>query len=385
MKAGWQKKPLGDVAEVIAGQSPEGSYYNISGDGLPFYQGKKEFGERYIGPPNTWTNRTTKIALEGDVLMSVRAPVGPVNLATEKSCIGRGLAAIRSGSCLDKNFLFYFLFSKQDEISGTEGAVFASINKAEIQNISIPIPPLPEQKRLVRLLDEAFDRIATVKANSERNLQNASAIFESNLEAVFVQRGDGWVEKKLEQIGTTQTGSTPKTSEKENFGDFISFIKPADFNKDGSLNYKNDGLSELGLSKARSVSAGSVLMVCIGATIGKCGFCDQVVTTNQQINVLMPFDGIFYKFVYYYMLTKDFQRHVLSSSSQATLPIINKSKWSVLKLALPPMLEEQKNIASGFDTLREETQRLESIYHRKLANLDELKKSLLHQAFNGEL
>ena len=139
MKGGWQTKTLGEVAEVIAGQSPEGPFYNNSGVGLPFYQGKKEFGEKFIGPPTTWSSQITKVALEGDVLMSVRAPVGPVNFATQKSCIGRGLAAIRSGKDLDRNFLFYFLLSKQEEINGTEGAVFASINKNDIQSHTCPI------------------------------------------------------------------------------------------------------------------------------------------------------------------------------------------------------------------------------------------------------
>ncbi len=95
MTSEWQSKMLGDLADVIAGQSPEGSFYNSSGDGLAFYQGKKDFGDKFIGRPTTWTTRVTKVALEGDVLMSVRAPVGPVNFATEKACIGRGLAAIR--------------------------------------------------------------------------------------------------------------------------------------------------------------------------------------------------------------------------------------------------------------------------------------------------
>ncbi|MBW6510985.1 MAG: restriction endonuclease subunit S [Desulfuromonadaceae bacterium] len=137
MKAGWEVKKLGEVAEVIAGQSPEGSFYNSSGDGLPFYQGKKEFNERFIGAPTTWTSQITKVALEGDVLMSVRAPVGPVNFATQKICIGRGLAAIRSNKHLDRDFLFYFLLSKQDEISGTEGAVFASIGAWGRTNLTI--------------------------------------------------------------------------------------------------------------------------------------------------------------------------------------------------------------------------------------------------------
>jgi len=155
----------------------------------------------------------------------------------------------------------------------------------------------------------------------------------------------GWIEKQLIEIGSTQTGSTPKSDEKDNYGDFIPFVKPADFNPDGSLNYMNDGLSKKGMLQARKVAAGSVLMVCIGATIGKCGYCDREVTTNQQINAITPLKGISHKFVYYQMCTEDFQRRVLLSSAQATLPIINKSKWSALALTLPPLSEQQRIVA----------------------------------------
>ena len=115
----------------------------------------------------------------------------------------------------------------------------------------------------------------------------------------------GWTWKKIEEIGKVQTGSTPKTSENDNFGDYIPFIKPPDFFKDGSLDYKNQGLSKLGLNKARVVDSNSVLMVCIGATIGKVGFTEREVTTNQQINSLTPLKGDYAKFFYYQMLTED--------------------------------------------------------------------------------
>jgi type I restriction enzyme S subunit len=151
------------------------------------------------------------------------------------------------------------------------------------------------------------------------------------------------------------------------------------------VDHENDGLSEKGLEEARKVAAGSALMVCIGATIGKCGYCDRDITTNQQINALTPVNGVSHKFLYYQMLSESFQRRVLLSSAQATLPIINKSKWSALTVVLPSKPEEQKRIAAKFDALSAETQRLESIYQRKLAALDELKKSLLDQAFSGEL
>src|SRR5690554_3779659 len=97
---GWRTVGLGEVAEVTAGQSPPGKYYNDVGEGLPFYQGKKDFGYRLLGPPTKWTSVTTKTAEAGDILMSVRAPVGPVNFATQTICIGRGLAGIRPGGLI---------------------------------------------------------------------------------------------------------------------------------------------------------------------------------------------------------------------------------------------------------------------------------------------
>ena len=116
------------------------------------------------------------------------------------------------------------------------GAAQPQITRTNLAPLEISYPvSVDEQQRIVGILDEAFEGIATAKANAEKNLQNARALFESHLQSVFTQRGPGWVEKRLEQIGTTQTGSTPKTSERENYGDFISFVKPADFRTDGSL------------------------------------------------------------------------------------------------------------------------------------------------------
>ena len=261
----------------------------------------------------------------------------------------------------------------------------ASVNQKDIKKVPIHYPPLPEQKRIVAILDEAFEGIAAATANAEKNLANARELFESYLNAVFTQKGEGWVEKRIDQIGTTQTGSTPKTSERANYGNAIPFVKPADFNADGSLDYDNDGLSEEGLAAARKVAARSVLMVCIGATIGKCGYCDRSITTNQQINALTPTEGSSDRFVYYQMLTEEFQQRVIRGSSQATLPIINKSKWSALPVWLPPTVAEQHQIVAKLSGLSEETVRLETIYQHKLDDLAELKQSFLHKAFAGEL
>lgn len=148
---------LGKVAEVIAGQSPESKHYNETENGTPFYQGKTEFGMMYIGKPTTWTTKITKLAETGDILMSVRAPVGPVNLATQKICIGRGLAAIRAKK-INQIFLFYNLKSMQDKIKGNGGAVFDSISKTQIEEIKIPLPPLEIQNEIIEEI-ETYQKI----------------------------------------------------------------------------------------------------------------------------------------------------------------------------------------------------------------------------------
>lgn len=190
LPAGWKRTTIGEVCTVIAGQSPSSSHYNDRGAGLPFYQGKKHFGDYYIGEPTRWTERITTEAVAGDILMSVRAPVGPVNFATQRICIGRGLAAIRAGKQIDREFLFYLLLSKQNQIRGNEGAVFASINKTQIEKISFAMPNLSEQKRIVKCLENAFAEIATATANAEKSLANLSELKNSFLHKTFADGRD---------------------------------------------------------------------------------------------------------------------------------------------------------------------------------------------------
>jgi hypothetical protein len=144
---------LGEVCEIIAGQSPEGRFYNTDGRGTPFYQGKREFTERTIGSPSTWTTEVTKMAIPGDILMSVRAPVGPVNLCPISACIGRGLAAIRPSDRVDGGFLFLQLRRMEKTIAGSEGAIFPSINKAQIEGLRIWLPGIESQRTIVALIE----------------------------------------------------------------------------------------------------------------------------------------------------------------------------------------------------------------------------------------
>ena len=155
----WAWTKLGQFTEIILGQSPPSSTYNEDGAGLPFYQGKKEFG--YVYPtPEKWCTEPKKIAEKGDVLISVRAPVGPTNVCPEKSCIGRGLSAIRGLGGIDTFFTLYLMRAFSDVLAeaGT-GSTFDAITGSQLKGLEVPLPPFPEQHRIVAKIEELFTQL----------------------------------------------------------------------------------------------------------------------------------------------------------------------------------------------------------------------------------
>jgi type I restriction enzyme S subunit len=173
----WEEKLLVNVASVVSGQSPNGTNYNDKGIGTPFYQGKTDFGDIYLNKPTKWTTQVTKLANAGDILLSVRAPVGELNICTEKICIGRGLASIQAKQ--NKWYLYYFLNKNKDFIVGNGGSIFDSINKEQIEKIRILIPLiLSEQQKIAECLSSLDDLITaetqkldTLKAHKKGLMQ----------------------------------------------------------------------------------------------------------------------------------------------------------------------------------------------------------------------
>ena len=380
---GWELKKLGEVCKVIAGQSPEGKFYNFEGKGLPFYQGKKEYGEKYIGEPTTWTTKVTKEAETGDILMSVRAPVGPVNFATQKICIGRGLAAIRVGNNIDKEFLFNFLIKHENEIEGNAGAVFNSINKTQIENIEIPLPPLPEQQRIVSILDEAFAAIAKAKANAEQNLKNAKELFESYLQGMF-ENGD-WEKKELRELTTILGDGLHGTPEYSINGEYY-FINGNNLN-DGKIEFKdNTKRVNVGeFNKYKKNLTDRTILVSINGTLGNVAFYNnEKIILGKSACYFNLKENVDKSFVKYVLLSSYFIKYAHKEATGATIK--NVSLKSMREFKVPfPNFKEQQTIVQQLDALRSETQKLEAIYKKKLADLEELKKSLLQKAFGGEL
>jgi len=401
MKTNWQTKKLSDIKSIIF----------MRGNGLKKSLIKKDgkfncilYGELYtkykhpiINEVVTKTDFDGKIkSVKGDVLVPGTTTADAYGIAIARSInkngiiLGGDINILRTKNKeIISDYLSYFLNgpAKLELASYANGTNIMHLSNKNIQKIEISYPPLPEQHRIVKILDEIFADVAKAKENAEKNLQNAKELFESYLQSVFANPGNNWEGKKIKEIGKTQTGLTPKTSNKKYYGNFVPFITPADVDifRDGSVRYNSRGLSDTGLNVGRKIDKNSVLMVCIGATIGKVGFVTQKVSCNQQINTLTPESKFEAKFFYYALSTKSFFKKIIKGSSRATLPIINKGKWENLVVSFPKTRIEQKSIVAKLDALSAKIKKLEAIYQQKLADLEELKKSVLKKAFSGEL
>ena len=232
---GWVWTKLEEISEIILGQSPPSSTYNTDGKGLPFYQGKLEFGKTY---PTLlkWCTAPKKIAEKGDIFISVRAPVGPTNVCPEKSCVGRGLAAIRGLSGIEPFFILYLMRAYEDELAGRGvGTTFNAITGNQLKTFEIPLPPLPEQHRIVAKIEELFTKLDAginelYKAQSQLKRYRQSvlkAAFEGKLtetwraehqgeiepvsvllERILKERREKWEAEQLEQMKAK--GKMPK-------------------------------------------------------------------------------------------------------------------------------------------------------------------------------
>ena len=202
---GWQRCVLPDFTYIVMGQSPSSKTYNRSGDGLPFFQGKAEFGDLYP-TINQYCSQPKKIAKQGATLLSVRAPVGPTNLAQHDCCIGRGLAAFHPCDGIAPKFLLYLFRSIEPEMSdkGT-GSTFNAITKGFVENLEFNLPPIQEQRRIVTKIEELFSELD----KGIESLKAARAQLNVYRQAVLKQAFEGkltaqWREENKDQLETPE-------------------------------------------------------------------------------------------------------------------------------------------------------------------------------------
>ena len=388
MKHGWQAKRLSDVCEIIMGTSPPGETYNTTGEGVPLINGPVEFSRGSFGKTvrTKFTTAPNKLCKENDLILCVRgSTTGKMNIAGFDACIGRGVAAIRAKEY--QPWINHFISSKTEDIFrlGT-GATFPNISTAALAGLTLHMPPLAEQRRIVGILDEAFEGLATAKANAEQNLQNARALFESHLQAVFTQRGHGWDTQPLLSLCSMFVDSAHRTPKYQDDG--IPALRPRDV-VNGKLNF--DGAQrvsehEYEIQSKRYKPRASDIVYSRELSYGWAAMLPKSpqICLSQGMCIFRPNGELDGNYLLYVLNSPVGREQAQRVAVGAAHPHINLSDIKAYQIPFPS-LDVQKEITKRFDSLAAETQRLESLYQRKLAALDELKKSLLHRAFSGQL
>ncbi|HOC20898.1 MAG TPA: restriction endonuclease subunit S [Anaerolineae bacterium] len=405
----WQVVRLGEVAQIEMGQSPPSITYNSSGVGLPFFQGKADFGDIH---PTTrkWCSSPGKIAEKNDILLSVRAPIGDVNIATQRCCIGRGLAAIRAGTKSESEYLFYHLLFSQEflESKGT-GTTFKQINKETVINFLIPLPPLPEQRAIARVLTaiqraiEATEQVIAAARELKKSLMRH--LFTYGPVPVGAQRAVGarfpvGAQRAVPQQ-ETEIGPLPahwqvvrmgEVANKPEYGYTASavsdvvgpkFLRITDI-QNGIVNWATVPYCQcLKDDEQRyKLETGDILIARIGATTGKTYLvkdCPSSIFASYLIRIrckstLLP------DFLSQLAETQIYWDQINASKGGRLKQGVNIPVLQNLLLPLPP-LPEQRAIA---EMLRAVDEKIQAEENRKAA-LQSLFRSMLHHLMTGKV
>ena len=379
----WPRVPLGELAHIIAGQSPPGSTYRREPVGLPFFQGKADFGDRHP-VARVWCTEPNKIAQPGDVLMSIRAPVGPTNVADTECCIGRGLAALRCGPTLDRDYLLWFLRSIEADIAKQgSGSTFDAINRDQLEALEIPLPPLAEQERIAGRLTEQLGGVERARDAAAQRLAAAEALPAALLREVFDgPQASGWETVRLGDVCRCVEGQVdPRDAEYARLphinGENIEsgtgrLLEVRTAAEDGLISGKY--LFEPGMilySKLRPY----LRKVTIAPTRGVC--------SADMYPLMFDPARVDPAFALYSLLAEPFTTYAVDESRRARMPKLNREQLFAWDFPLPPDLPTQRRLAA------ELTQRLaaaEGVIARcreELAAIEALPASLLRDAFGG--
>jgi type I restriction enzyme S subunit len=386
MKQGWEIKKLGEVCDLQNGFAFKSTDYIEFSNTVNFRMSQirpgggvdLENNPKYL-PDEYAITYKDYLLKEGDIVIAM------TDMATETKILGvptivpsdsrNWLLNQRVGKLfnIDKSkvniaFLKYILVSEPINEYYKKlgrGGLQINIGKQDILNAKIPLPPLPEQQRIVSILDEAFAAIAKAKAIAEQNLKNAKELFESYLQGVLKKKGEGWEEQLLEDCFKMKSGDN-LTAKNMSEGEYPVF------GGNGIAGYHNE----------YNLSGSNVIIGRVGALCGNVRHITENIWLTDNAFKVVDFKFDFdHSFLTYLLNHKDLR----SYARQAAQPVISNSSLKDVVLNFPKSKKEQQTIVRQLDALRAETQKLEAVYQKKIADLEELKKSILQKAFAGEL
>ncbi|CEL23999.1 restriction endonuclease subunit S [Methanobacterium formicicum] len=390
----WDIFRLGDeeISTLIMGQSPPSSTYNKEGNGLPFLQGKAEFGDMNPNPILSCTD-PMKIAEKDDLLLSIRAPVGEVNIATEKYCIGRGLAAIRTKKDkLNNIFLFNYIkmSGRRFEVLST-GSTFKAVKKGDIENFIIPVPPLSEQQKIAEILsttDEAIQKSDEIIAKTEhlkkgmmQKLLTEGIGHDEFKDTVIGPLPVNWELLELKDVGNFQYGFTASAQEHDTG---VRFLRITDIAEDGTIKWNKVPYCSVNpnIFKKYELSFGDIVFARLGATSGKAGFIEQNDLKSIFASYLIRLkvhEDINSKLIFYMVQSSIYWSQVLRQREGQLKKGMNANMLSHIKIPLPVDISEQQKIAEILSNIDEF--RLKEV-KRKL-KLQKIKKGLMNDLLTG--
>lgn len=377
---GWKDAKLGELCRVIMGQSPPSSTYNSTGEGMSFLQGKADFGD--INPmPKTFCTQPLRLAVKGSVLISVRAPVGDVNLADRNYIIGRGLAALELLEG-DNEFLFYLLKRYQDRIESLgSGTTFQSINKETLNRFTVRIPPIAQQRAITHVLQTS----QRAKATRQRELALERERKTTLMHYLFTHGTRGEIPKdclvlSLREVAKIERGkfSHRPRNAPEFYGGTTPFIQTGDVTaSNGHITRHSQTLNEKGLSVSRVFPRGTIVIT-IAANIGFTAILDFDSAFPDSLIGITPNEDIDAEFLNYYLTTQ--QPEMDRKAPRGTQKNINiefLNPWPVL---VPP-LDEQRAIAQLLSCCDKKIENL----RQEIALLSELFDAMLDELMTGNL
>lgn len=374
MKAGWQKKKLGELIKLEYGK--------------PLPDEKRKAGGKYpVYGANGEKDRTDEFYFDKpSIIVGRKGSAGEINLTEEKFW---PLDVTYFVKFDEKEFHLKFLYSLLATLDLPKLAkgVKPGINRNEVYSIGVKIPPLPEQQRIVAILDEAFAGIATAAANAKKNMNNARELFESYLQSVFTNKDEDWVDTTIGQHirfidyrgktpAKTESGLRLITAKNVKMG-YIQETPMEFIASEGYDGWMTRGIPQMG--DVLFTTEAPLANVAQLDTNEKVAFAQRIIIMQPDA---LKLDSTFLK---YLLLSQPVQQHIHAKGTGATVKGIKASLLKTIEISFPKLVAEQCQIVSKLDELSAETKKLETIYQQKLGALDALKKSLLNQAFAGEL
>lgn len=364
---------LKDLVDIQMGQSPDSKFYNYDKIGLPFYQGKADFGR--INPtPKIWCSKSKKEAKPNDILISVRAPVGDLNINNEQSCIGRGLAAITCKSDVDMMYLYYHLKYLKPQLSHiSTGSTFESINRSQLENLIIDYKPYSEQIKISNIL-QVVQRQIEVR---EKLLRLYDLLIKSRFVEMFGDPNATRTKYKLVPIHMVTDCMVPGRDKPKSFTGDIPWITINDLNINGYTNKSKLGLGltidEVKEVNRKCVPQGSVLMSCVG-NLGLCSIASVDVVINQQLHSYQCNEFINNLYLMYYLSFKNTYMNKIASST--TVLYMNKNACNNIPVLLPP-IELQISFAKYLNRIN----KLKSDVQKSIDETQLLMDSLMQEYF----